>query len=285
MRELFSNPQYTPETLASLEKRFPIKRLDLSTDESFKKFGPQLLEIENTWDLQHRFSLRQLKARVRGAIVEVMYDGDRMIGDAMTRTEVEPKGNGRILQALPPESLNADGTVVHPYYRGKGLQKLLLLSRLKLAREYGKETILSCVRLEHGASLRNIMFSGARIFAYCNNYFPESHNTARVIWENDLKAQAGPEEKLEKKDGEFPDVVIKVKSGDLVDQEAQKKIEEILSQDYVGISVQAEENDAKILESSKIVFRHLSNFPPSVTERLRERKQRILAVLKATDAR
>ena len=230
-----SAPQNKPE--------FPFKVIDTID----RKTLDQIVELEHVaW--RHEITSEEMAKWLQGGVVGAIYSGDKMIGDVITRTVADPtKAEEIILSKLPSESLNADGTLVHPDFRGHGLQKVLLLSRLDLARKLGKETILSCVRAENGASLRNIINTGARILAYYPNYFPDSYNTARLIWENDLIIPAGLDEKVENTDGQFPDIVVDVKSGEVVDSEAQKTIAEILSKDYVGIDVQTFEKDKIII--------------------------------------
>ena len=271
------------ETLES-QPKIAVNIIDINNPEVWKKVSPQLLELENiAWRPNNPLDLEGLEKLVKGAIVGVIYGKDnKIIGSVMTRLKAEPESPHPILKNLPTESLNADGTAVHPDSRGQGLQKILLESREELAKKFDKKTILSCVRPENGASLRNIIASGARIIGYDPNYFPGSTDPARLIWETDIEFPTQPDEKVEKKDSEHPDKVVWVKSAEYdVDVDAQKEIADLLSKDYVGIAVQTSERDEKgIPLSSGIVFRHLSNFSPEVKKRLEERKEVVKGVLK-----
>lgn len=260
------------------QPKISFRTLDKVTPEML----PEMVALEET--IWHRkITTEELAEWLKGAVVGAIYSGDKMIGNVITRTEAQ-KGTGQmILENLPPESLNADGSAVLPDFRGRGLQKTLLLSRIELARNLGKETIVSTVRAENGASLRNIINSGARILAYSLDYYPNTEDPARLIWENDLKIPNERSNVEEKKNVKFPDVMLNVKSGEEADLKAQQEIAKILSGDYIGIAVNTSKKDEMgVPLDSTIVFRHLSSFSPDVAKRLRERKQKIQEMLKPT---
>ncbi|HEV7423785.1 MAG TPA: hypothetical protein VGO21_01190 [Candidatus Paceibacterota bacterium] len=271
------SPVVSTESAPPNDLEFPVKTIDTLTQDILL----QMVALEQSaWG--RTTTTEELAEWLQGALVGAIYSGDQMIGNVITRTVANPESDQLVLKRLPPESWNGDGTAIHPHFRGKRLQKALLLSRIELARQSEKETIISTVRPENGASLRNIISTGARILAYSSDYYPKSDDPARLVWENDLIKPATAEEKIEKKDGEFPDIVIEVRSGEEVDIEAQKAISEILSKEYIGVAVQTLGKDKGVPTSSAIVFRHLSNFPPDVEKRLRERKKKIQEILKST---
>jgi len=279
LKKLQSAPtEFSP----SNELEFPVKILDLNNPNTWEQVAPGILELENkAWEYDPPLDLDDLKKLVKGAIVGVIYSEGKIVGNVMTRVEAEPNGNERIVKRLPLESLKGDGTAVLPDFRGRELQKILLLSRLDLARQLKKETILSYVLSNNGASLKNIINTGARILAYFPDYFKDNENPARLVWENDLVIPSMPDEKIEKKEGKFPDIIIEIQSGDKVDIKAKEALAKILSEDYIGISVQSGGSDGvKALSNTRIMFRHLSNFPPDTQTRLRERKKKIQEIVK-----
>lgn len=213
-------------------------------------------------------------------LVSVIYNSNQVVGIGSILMEAAPESSVPIKKRLPKESSCAYGAAINPAFRGRGLQKTLLEKRIDLARQLNKETIIGSVRPENGASLRNITNTGGRILAYSPDFFPNDENRARLVWEIDTVLLNETQEFIEKKDTQFPDIVVDIKSGEEVDAEAQKTISKILSEDYVGISVQIlHKNNAGIPTSSAIVFRHLSNFSPKVGKRLHERKKKIQEIL------
>ncbi len=213
-------------------------------------------------------------------LVSVVYSGDQIVGIGSMLVESDPESSVSIKKRLPKESSYAYGVAIDLAFRGRKLQKILLEKRIEMARQLNKKTIIGSVRPENGASLRNIINTGGRILIYSPDFFSNEENRARLVWEIDTTLPKETQEFTEEKDTQFPDIVVNVKSGEEVDTEAQKKIAQILSGDYVGVNVKIlDKDDEGIPTDNTIVFRHFSNFSPEVAERLRGRKEKVKKIL------
>lgn len=110
-----------------------------------------------------------------------------------------------------------------------------------------------------------------------------------MIWEIDLTLPA--EQRNESKRGLAPSaalealksrekfIVLTVRDGNIKDIAAEKVIDEILCEDYIGVNVRTLQTDNNRNKLNGIVFKHLSIFSTDVQKRLRERKQKIQYVL------
>ena len=227
-------------------------------------------------------SSEDLKQKMKeGMTVLALWNGREVVGSATAYADADPNNTKSLLKRmLPKESLLATGAIVDLESRGKGLQKILLEKRKELARELKKETVIGTARPENAPSLRNITSSGGRILAYSSNYFPDSKNPARVIWEIDVTPQNESKDNITQ-NKEFPDLVVNIKNGEEADTDARKQIEKILLENYVGVDVKTsgKDNSGASLDTT-IVFRHLSKFSPKSAERLLARKKKIQDILK-----
>lgn len=226
----------------------------------------------------------------RGESVIVVYSNGQLAGHATVIMDADPHNSKPITRKLPEESSWAYGAVVVPEFRGKGLQKRLLEERIKLAIENGKETLMGCVRLENGASLRNIASTGGRILAFSPDFFVPTENPTRLIFEIDATLLKEKTEQINKKEALTPQmaleaaekeekkIILTVKDGGEQDFEAEEAAAQILSHDYVGTNIETL-STGEGSRCNGVLFRHLSSFPPEVAKCLRERKEKIQKLL------
>jgi len=237
-------------------------------------------------------TIGQLKAAISlGDKFFVLWSGDRVVGVGSVRTTSFPDSFNKIKKNLPAESAFVGHGAVDPDFRGEGLQRILLEKRKEFARDHGKETVIGTVRPENGASFRNIVNAGGRIFAYSPDFLPNSNTPSRFLWEIDMTIPNEVLENIEERDvlagsvaveackrGDQK-IVLLVQSGEDRDPEAEEAAAQILSGDYIGTNTQTVFTGTTGVRFIGVLFRSLSSFPPEVQKRLRERKKVIQDIL------
>ena len=248
--------------------------------------------------MNHQMTVDRLQdMATRGGKTFAIFGGNKIIGIGSVFTTPQEKSTYPLVNNLPPESIFGLAAAVDPMFRGRGLQKTLLEARKNLVREMGKETLLGSLRIENGASVKNVMSVGGRIL-YFLKFGPNASgdDPLRVIFEIDNTIENKEQEIIKTEDALSPQdalnalgrgekrIVLMVKSnsneeegGD--DKEADEIVEQILSADYVGTGVQILSTDNQGSTVSGVVFKHLSSFPPDIAKRLTERKDKIKSLL------
>src|SRR3989338_4058562 len=266
-----------------------IKELDANDDVSVEEF----VALERLiWGQGLDFTADDIKKEIlRGEVIYVIYNGKQMVGTTSVLVQADLENPRKVIKYLPPESLYASSVGIDPAFRGNRLQGLLLEKCIELARKLNKETILGAVRPENGASVRNITNIGGKILAYSRDFHPDSDNPSRLVGEVDLFLQKEAWEPIDKVDALMPDealdslsreedrIIVLIQSGDNIDSKAQKVIEKILSNDYIGTGVQTLFLDSNSIQFNGMAFRELSSFPAEAEKRLRERKEKIQKIL------
>lgn len=278
------------------------ENLEDKTQFIIKDFNPkdekallELAEFEKEIYGEKALSLDELKESFdKGDRAVVAYaDKDkRLAGLGFVEFYPREDTNKVIKKYLPTESAYSSAGAVLPEFRGHGLQREFLKRRLELAKENSKETLLGTVRPENGSSLRNILKSGGLALVFAPNIHKHRNDPGRFLWEIDSKIPAIPYEKtllselinnhkirdaiLNGKDK----IVISIKDGENVQEETRKIIKEILDNDYVCVGLETLDKDPKGNRLNGILFKKITSFPGEVAHRIRERKAKILEILK-----
>jgi len=243
-----------------------------------------------------------------GWVIEAVMDGDKMVASTFTAVEADRHDDSPTLVRLPADAVHGKGSMVDPNYRGHGLQLALLKRREEIAREHGKQRIISTVRPENAPSLHNFLAAGGVVVHYDREFFgPDpTGDTARLIVVQDLQlpewttVQKAVIKGYKDRDnprktgdsGSLPPLTLSVApmyvdrgaSGPYSpDASARGYIDLLLREaDYVGVSLQRPARDQIYTDEgprAELVLASLSTLPERIAERLQATKSEIRHIL------
>jgi len=101
-------------------------------------------------------------------ILGCVYEGRLIAQSLMTLPDAQHQSellNDMIAPPRPENTAILGGMVVHPDYRGNGLQKIMLAARISLAHAIGRKDIVSSADIGNMASWQNLLRKGLEIDA------------------------------------------------------------------------------------------------------------------------
>ena len=105
----------------------------------------------------------------------------RLITEATLVLDADEKGPSPLERNLPEWLGYCDGAAVSKDYRGKGLQKQLLLARHEVAKSSGKEAAAASVRQANVTSIKSMIKTGYVMVADSPHYYGADISDARVV--------------------------------------------------------------------------------------------------------
>lgn len=292
-----SQTQAFAEVLQQIETTFPI---EIITD-------PESPRVQEVADLdaqlfgEHKSLPREAFAATisnGGAVFGHIGPGNKLISEASLILQAAPEtGECPLERSLPSWLAYCDGAAVSRDYRGRGLQKELLLAREKIAESVGMEASSASVRHRNVASIRSMFKCGYVLGGDAPGYYGNTAEDDRVVMikqfgiENpledldieeaargvDYKQITSLEEVDQKITGSSDIIALVTVQSDEVDEQFNHALSALLRSGYIGVSCHDLDNgDSDGDQESALVFVKLATLGPiaeSMAPKLSELQQ------------
>ena len=235
-----------------------------------------------------------------GVILGHVGPDNKLISEASLLLATDPEGSSILERNMPGWLAYCDGAAVIKEFRGKGLQKQLLLAREEVAKLSKKEASGASVRQNNVASIRSMISTGYVMIADSPHYYGENDKDARVVMLKDfgignpfkdldsdhelldesLRGVIEPNN-IQDKLAEGADVIsVAVIQSEDVNSEYNRAVATLLRNGYIGVACNdIDIGDSDSERSDAMTFVKIDSLPLEVREPLRLRQKEIQSVV------
>lgn len=235
-----------------------------------------------------------------GVILGHVGPNNQLISEASLLLDADPEGASLLERNMPTWLGYCDGAAVIKEFRGKGLQKQLLLAREEVAKSSKKEASAASVRQNNVTSIRSMLNTGYVMIADSPHYYGDEEKDGRVVMLKDFKV-GNPMKDLDSdhelleeslrgvidpqviqdKLAQGADVIsIAVTQSEIVNSEYNRAIATLLRNGYIGTSCNdIDIGDSDSERSDAMTFVKLDTLPLEVQEPIRLRQKEIQTIV------
>lgn len=235
-----------------------------------------------------------------GVILGHTEHSGRLISEATLILNANPKGPSLLECGLPEWLGYCDGAAVSKEYRGKGLQKQLLLARHEVAKAFGKEATAASVRQTNVISIKSMFKTGYVMLADSPQYYGESPEDARVVMLNDfevgnpfaeldsdhemldeiLRGVIDPSVLREKLSAGSDIISLAVHQSDEVKEEYNMAVATLLRNGYIGVACSdIDIGDSDGERANAMTFIRFESLPLDAAEAIRLRQREVQSIV------
>ena len=280
--------EYPIEVIDSSES--PLRLAEIAALDG-QAFGGHVTLSED--DLKHIFN--------NGGVILGHTETDgRLITEATLVLNVNEKGPSPLERQLPGWLGYCDGAAVSKDYRGKGLQKQLLLARHEVAKASDKEAVAASVRQANVTSIKSMIKTGYVMIADSPHYYGTDTTDARVVMlhdfkignpfaeldsdhemlEDSLRGVIEPGQLQEKLSSGADIISLTVHQSDETDEEYNKAVATLLRNGYIGVACSdIDIGDSDSERADAMTFIKLGSLPVDTAESLRIRQKEVQAIV------
>lgn len=224
----------------------------------------------------------------------------RLITEATLVLNSDQEGPSPLERNLPEWLGYCDGAAVSKDYRGKGLQKQLLLARHEVAKSSGKEAAAASVRQANVTSIKSMIKTGYVMLADSPHYYGTDITDARVVMlhdfnignpfteldsdhemlEESLRGVIEPGQLQEKLSAGADIISLAVHQSDDTNEEYNIAVATLLRNGYIGVACSdIDIGDSDDERADAMTFIKLDSLPLETAESMRIRQKDIQAIV------